>query len=348
MTEQRQPGILMAGEVAAQPSILAGLYDHRADITPIAAHVAKRRPRFALLAARGSSDHAALYAKYLIEVLLQLPAGLVSPSTTTLYGAQPDLTDVLWIAVSQSGGSPDLVEATDAARKQGALTIAVTNTSDSPLNGVAELAVDVRAGKELAVAATKTYSATLLGLYLLIDAIRGGDGSAAAEIGTLAQSTLDNTAAGAEEAAQRYRFVERMVTTARGYSLATALEASLKLAETSYLSARAYSGADLLHGPVAAVDSETGVLAITSHGKGGDAMREVLTVVHGRGADVLAVGSAAGDVSAATRLAVADSAEEVAPILEILPIQRLALALSLARGGDPDQPRGLSKVTRTR
>jgi glucosamine--fructose-6-phosphate aminotransferase (isomerizing) len=348
MTEQRQPGSLMASEVAAQPSILAGSYDRRSDIAPVAAHVANRRPRFALLAARGSSDHAALYAKYLIEVLLQLPAGLVSPSTTTLYGARPDLTDVLWIAVSQSGGSPDLVEATDAARKQGALTIAVTNTPDSPLNGVVELAVDIRAGKELAVAATKTYSATLLGLYLLIDAIRGGDGRAAAEIGALAQSTLDTTAAGAEEAAQRYRFVERMVTTGRGYSLASALEAALKLAETSYLSARAYSGADLLHGPVAAVDSETGVLAVTSHGRGGDAMRDVLSVVHGRGADVLAVGSAAGDVPAATRLAVAESAEEVAPILEILPIQRLALALSLARGGDPDQPRGLSKVTRTR
>lgn len=346
MTEARQPGSLMASEVAAQPAILAGLYEHRADMAAVAAKVAERRPRFALLAARGSSDHAALYAKYLIEVLLQLPAGLVSPSTTTLYGAQPDLTDVLWIAVSQSGGSPDLVEATDSARKQGALTVAVTNTQDSPLNGVAELSVDIRAGKELAVAATKTYSATLLALYLLIDAIRGGDGQAAAEIGALAQSTLENTEA--EEVAQRYRFVDRMVTTARGYSLATALETSLKLAETSYLSARAYSGADLLHGPVAAVDSETGVLAIASQGRGGDAMRDVLTVVHGRGADVLAVGSAASDVPAAVRLPVAASAEEVAPILEILPIQRLVLALSLARGGDPDQPRGLSKVTKTR
>ncbi len=341
-------GTLMAGEVAAQPSILADLFEHRADIAAVAERVAARRPRFVLLAARGSSDHAALYAKYLIEVLLELPAGLVSPSTTTLYGAQPDLADVLWIAVSQSGGSPDLVEATDAARKQGARTVAVTNTPDSPLNAVAELSVDVRAGKELAVAATKTYTATLLGLYLLIDAIRGGDGQAAAEIGTLTQSTLDGVATAADEAAQRYRFVERMVTTARGYSLATALEAALKLAETSYLSARAYSGADLLHGPVAAVDSETGVLAITSRGRGGDAMRDVLTVVHGRGADVLAVGSAVADVPAATRLPVAASAEEVAPILEILPVQRLALALSLARGGDPDQPRGLSKVTRTR
>lgn len=342
------PGALMAREIAEQPAVLAGLFEHRAKIAAVAEQVAAARPRFALLAARGSSDHAALYAKYLIEVLLQLPAGLVSPSTTTLYGAEPDLTDVLWIAVSQSGGSPDLVEATDAAGKRGALTVAVTNTPESALNAAARLSVDVRAGRELAVAATKTYTATLLGLYLLVDAVRGGDGRAAARVGELAQSTLEEVGPEADRAALRYRFVERMVTTGRGYTLASALEAALKLAETSYLAARAYSGADLLHGPVAAVDSDTGVLAVTSKGKGGNAMREALRAVHERGADVLAIGSAAADVPASARLPLPETAEEVAPILEILPVQRLAHALSIARGGDPDQPRGLSKVTRTR
>jgi glucosamine--fructose-6-phosphate aminotransferase (isomerizing) len=348
MTPERRAGELMSAEVAAQPSVLAGLVEHRTEIAEVAKRVVQARPRFALLAARGSSDHAAIYAKYLIEVLLQLPAGLVSPSATTLYGAKPDLTDVLMITVSQSGGSPDLVEVTESARRAGALTIAVTNTPDSPLTRAAELNVDVRAGAELAVAATKTYTATLLGLYLLIDAVNGGDGRAVADIGELAQATLDRSGTAADEAAQRYRFVDRMVTTGRGYSYASALEASLKLAETSYLSARAYSGADLLHGPVAALDSETGVLAVTSAGKGGEAMREVLATVHGRGSDVLAIGSAAGKMPAGAAIEVAESAEEVAPILEILPIQRLALALSLAKGGDPDQPRGLSKITKTR
>jgi glucosamine--fructose-6-phosphate aminotransferase (isomerizing) len=340
-------GQLMAAEIAAQPAALADLLAHRAKIAAVAERVAAARPRFVLLTARGSSDHAALYAKYLVEVLLQLPAGLVSPSTTTLYGARPDLTDVLWIAVSQSGGSPDLVEATQTARASGALTVAVTNTPGSALDAAAELSVDVRAGRELAVAATKTYTSTLLGLYLLVDAIRGGNGEAAADVPALAQSTLELCAA-ADEAALRYRYVERMVTTGRGYSLASALEAALKLAETSYLSARAYSGADLLHGPVAAVDADTGVLAVTSKGKGGNAMRDALRVVHERGADVLAIGSAALDVPAASTIVLPETAEEVAPILEILPVQRLAHALSIARGGDPDQPRGLSKVTRTR
>jgi glucosamine--fructose-6-phosphate aminotransferase (isomerizing) len=346
MTIPAAPGERMRAEIAAQPAVLAGVFDRRAEIAGVARAIERRRPRFALLAARGSSDHAALYAKYLIEVLLQLPAGLASPSTTTLYGAEPDLAEVLFLTVSQSGGSPDLVEATLAARRRGALTVAVTNTPDSPLNACAELSVDLGAGAELAVAATKTYTASLIALYLLIDAVRGGTGEAVAGIGELAGRTL---AAGAvEDAVDRYRFVERMVTTGRGYSSATAAEAALKLAETSYLAARAYSGADLLHGPVAAIDAETGVVAVMSAGRGGEAMRDVVAAVRARGAEVLAVGSAASDVAAGLRIEVPRTEEEVAPILEVLPLQRLALGLALARGGDPDRPRGLSKVTRTR
>jgi glucosamine--fructose-6-phosphate aminotransferase (isomerizing) len=331
----------MAAEVAEQPAVFDSIVARRGDLTSVAELISARRPRFALLAARGSSDHAALYAKYLIEVLLQLPAGLVSPSTTTLYGAEPDLSDVLYLSVSQSGGSPDLVAATEAARARGALTIAVTNTPTSPLSDVAELSVDIKAGDELAVAATKTYTATLLSLYLLIDAVRGGTGEAVAGLGELAGQALDVPI---DEAVERYRTIERMVTTGRGYSSATAAEAALKLAETSYLAARAYSGADLLHGPVAAIDADTGVVAVTSKGRGGEAMRDVVAAVRERGADVLAVGSAATD---GLHIPVPETAEEVAPILEVLPLQRLALALSLARGGDPDQPRGLKKVTRT-
>lgn len=345
---QLRPGEHMAAEISEQPSILAGLVERRSGIAEVAEKISQNPPRFALLAARGSSDHGALYAKYLIEVLLGLPAGLVSPSTATLYGARPDLRDVLFITVSQSGGSPDLIEVTEAARRQGALTVSVTNTPDSPLRAASELGVDIGAGVEKAVAATKTYSATLMALYLFIDAIRGGKGEDAEKIGELAQQTLDGAAEGVQRAVDRYRFVDRVLTTGRGYSYASALEASLKLAETSYLAARAYSGADLLHGPVAAVDGETAVLAATSLGRGGEAMREVLEAVGERGADVLAVGSAANDVPAAVRIPVAPTVEELAPVLEILPIQRIALGLSLARGGNPDNPRGLLKVTKTR
>ncbi|WP_197022430.1 SIS domain-containing protein [Saccharomonospora piscinae] len=343
------PGRHMAAEVAEQPDVLAALVRARSDIAAVAETIAARPPRFALLAARGSSDHAALYAKYLVEVLLGLPTGLVSPSTTTLYHAEQDLTDVLLISVSQSGGSYDLLEVTQAARARGALTVAVTNTPSSPLQEAAELSVDVRAGTEHAVAATKTYTATLLALYLLVDAVRGGRAEHVADIGDLAARTLAGAEEDVERAVERYRFADRILTTARGYSYATALEGALKLAETSYLPTRAYSGADLLHGPVAAVDAETAVLGITSAGRGGEAMRDVLEAVSERGADLLCVGSAARAVpSAALTVPVPESAEEAAPILEVLPMQRLALGLALARGVDPDQPRGLRKVTRTR
>lgn len=347
MTDET-PGRHMTAEIAEQPEVFAAVTGTRPLIASVGGVIAERRPRFALLAARGSSDHAALYAKYLIEVLLELPAGLVSASTTTLYNAKPDLHDVLFLTVSQSGGSPDLIEVTAAARDRGALTVAVTNNPSSELNGAAELSVDVNAGVEQAVAATKTYTATLLTLYLLIDSVRGGQGAAAAQLPALAAETLSSIDTPVEEAVARYRYVERMVTTGRGYSSATAAEGALKLAETSYLAARAYSGADLLHGPVAAIDSDTGVVAVTSEGKGGEAMRDVVNTVRQRGADVLAVGSAAADMPASSRIILPRTEEEVAPILEVLPLQRLALGLSLARGGDPDSPRGLSKVTRTR
>ncbi|MDR7301573.1 SIS domain-containing protein [Haloactinomyces albus] len=342
------PGSHMTAEIAEQPQMFSHLLGQRRAIAELAARITERKPRFALLAARGSSDHAALYAKYLIEVLLELPVGLVSPSTTTLYGARPDLTDVLLLSVSQSGGSPDMLEVTETGRRHGATTVAITNNPDSALNDAAEMSVDILAGPEQAVAATKSYSATLLALYLLVDAARGGRGEQAEMIPELAQATLDTSHDAVEEAVRRYRFADRMVTTGRGYSSATAAEAALKLTETSYLSARAYSGADLLHGPVAAVDTETAVLALCSSGKGGEAMRAVLDTVHEHGADICAIGSAAPDVHATHRIGVPSCAEELAPVLEVLPVQRLALGLALARGDDPDSPRGLHKVTHTR
>ncbi|WP_019855747.1 SIS domain-containing protein [Actinopolyspora mortivallis] len=345
--QSQHPGRNMSSEIAEQPAVFDGLLSDRSALTEVARRVAERGPRFVLLAARGSSDHAALYAKYLVEVLLQLPAGLVSPSTTTLYGAQPDLTDVLLVSVSQSGGSPDLLEVTENARRNGATTVAVTNNPDSALNKAAEMSVNIAAGPEHAVAATKTYSATLLTLYLLVDAIRGGEAERARGLPELAERALEPTEQ-LDEAVRRYRFADRVLTTGRGYSSATAAEAALKLAETSYLSARAYSGADLLHGPVAAVDTETAVLALCSSGRGGTAMTEVLETVHERGADVCAIGSAAKAVPNSHAVELPDSAEELAPVLEVLPVQRLALTLALERGEDPDRPRGLNKVTRTR
>ncbi len=330
------PGALMAAEVAEQPEVLARLLaDGATEIAEVRSAIDAYRPRFVLIAARGTSDHAALYGKYLAEVRLQLPAGLASPSTLTVYGARPDLSGVLFIAVSQSGGSPDLLGSLEAARTCGAMTVAVTNNGSSPLAEAAEHHVDVRAGVERAVAATKTYTAELLALYLLLG---GGD---AAAVPDAAARTLD-FAPQAYAAAERYRFTQRLVTTARGFSYPTAREAALKLMETSYLSAQAFSGADLLHGPLAMVDPDLPVIAVVTPGAGGTAMEPVVARLVAAGANVLRVGPEDG-----LPVASAGVTEELLPILEILPLQQLAWRLALDRGGDPDRPRGLSKVTET-
>ncbi|MEV7604225.1 SIS domain-containing protein [Paenarthrobacter sp. NPDC089322] len=340
-------GFRMADEIGQQPEVLAGLLDfgHR-QFVAMAEVIRKASPRFVLLAARGTSDHAALYAKYLIEISLGLPVGLASPSTLTAYGATPRLDGVLWLAVSQSGGSPDLVESTAAARRLGALTVAVTNSPASPLAISAEHHVDILAGSEKAVAATKSYTAQLLALWLLIDAWRGGSGAAAAGLPDLAARVLADRSV--EDVAGSYRFADRIITTARGYSYPTAREGALKLMETSYLPAQAFSGADLLHGPFAMIDAQHPVIAVVPEGVGGVAMRPVLDRLAERGAHVCVVGDPAAALPGGPVLPLPNGvAEEVSPILQILPLQRLALQLAVERGNDPDAPRGLLKVTET-
>jgi len=329
-------GESMAAEIAEQPVALARLLaEGTAAFAAVRAAIERHQPRFVLLAARGTSDHAALYAKYLVEIELGLPAGLASASTMTVYGARPALHDVLWIAVSQSGGSPDLVSSTEIARGGGALTVAVTNDPSSPLAGAAEFSLDVCAGPELAVTATKTYTAELLALHQLLV---GTDASAVPEACARTLELGDR----ARSPAAEFRSVDRMVTVGRGYSYATAREAALKLMETSYLMAQAFSGADLLHGPLAMVGPDVPVLAVTTPGHGADALAPVLAQLAERHAAVLRVGSPEG-----LPVVLDGVAESLAPIVEILPLQQLVWQLAVERGGDPDAPRGLNKVTRT-
>ncbi|SOD60837.1 glutamine--fructose-6-phosphate transaminase [Streptomyces zhaozhouensis] len=345
-----EPGRLMLAEMTEQPAVLRRLLQDGAPrIAEVARDIAARRPRFVQLTGRGTSDNAALYAKYLLEIERGLPCGLTSMSTTTAYGAKPDLRDVLVIAVSQSGGSPDLVASTTAAREAGAITLAVTNNPDSPLVAASEYAIDVLAGPEKALPATKTYTAELLALHLFVTALGGDDGTlAAARLPELAERVLARQDE-VRSLAARYRFAERMVLTSRGYGYPTAREAALKLMETSYVPALAYSGADLLHGPLAMVDNIFPVIAVVPDGRAGEALRPVLERLTDRGADLMVVGprKALTGASAGFALPTDDLAEELQPILEIMPLQLLAYEVTRARGQDPDAPRALAKVTET-
>lgn len=338
-------GHLMQAEIAEQPQALARLLGDRATVDEVAARIRAAAPRFVLLAARGTSDHAALYAKYLIETTLGLPCGLASTSVYTAYDRHPDLEGVLWVAVSQSGGSPDLVESTERARAGGAITLSVTNTSDSPLGRASELRLDVLAGPERSVAATKTYTSSLLALWLLVRAWAGLDARPADRLVADVHAALTTDV---DEVVSRYRFVDKVVTTSRGYAYPTAREAALKLMETCYLSAHAYSGADLLHGPLAMVDQDRPVIAIVPEGPGGRALQPVLAALRERGADLCLVAPATIAHEASARIVLPTGMDEqLAPIAQIVPLQRLACAMALGRGFDPDQPRGLKKVTQT-
>jgi glucosamine--fructose-6-phosphate aminotransferase (isomerizing) len=350
--EGAKPGQGMAADIADQADGYARLLaDGAGPIAEVARRVAEQRPRFVLFTARGTSDHAALYAAYLTEIRLGIPAGLASPSSITVYGARPDLTDALVVGVSQSGGSPDLVEVVRVARECGAHTLAVTNNAGSALSDAAELHIDVLAGHERAVAATKTYTAELLSLLLLVEGVRTGTGTPEAadraafdRLPELAATVLADPTA--SQLAARYRFADRLVTTGRGYAYPTARETALKLMETSYLSALAFSGADLLHGPLAMTDPDVPVLAMVGAGPAGHAMTDVLSRLTERRADLVVVGPGDGPAGA-VRIPTPEVDERLSPLLDILPMQQLALAVSLGRGEDPDAPRGLKKVTET-
>jgi glucosamine--fructose-6-phosphate aminotransferase (isomerizing) len=346
--EAHAAGLAMDTEIAAQPQVFERiLRDGVPLIDEIAAVITARRPRFVLLTARGTSDNAAVYGKYLVEVLLGLPAGLTSPSTTTAYGARPDLRDVLVVSVSQSGGSPDIVESTAIARECGATTLAVTNNADSKLAQAAELHLDVLAGPEKALPATKTYTAQLLTLYLLVQKLAGRPTEAAEALPGLAVELLEQTTDMTAVAA-RYRFADQLVVTGRGYSYATAREAALKIMETSYLSAHAFSGADLLHGPLAMVDDESPVIAVAPDGVGGVALEPVIERLRERRCDLFVVGAPRYVAQATLGFELPGGVDEdLSPMLEILPLQRLAYEIAVTRGLDPDSPRALAKITRT-
>jgi glucosamine--fructose-6-phosphate aminotransferase (isomerizing) len=338
-------GALMRAEIGEQPAVLASAAADCEQARDVGTLLRRRPPRFVLLAARGTSDHAALYAKYLLEVGLGVPAGLASPSTLTVYDARPDLRDVLLVAVSQSGRSPDLVETARRARACGARVLAVTNAPGSELAGL-DLHVDVKAGPERAVAATKSYSAELLALWLVVETWRGGDVRRAEQMGAEATHHLERAGEIAALAGHLAR-TDRLVVTARGYSYATAREAALKLMETTYVSAHAFSGADLMHGPIAMVSRDLPVLAVAPAGAGATALAPVLASLRERAAELVVLGGRASRAPGEPGYTLREVDEDLSPISDIVPLQLLALEAALARGLDPDRPRGLRKVTRT-
>ena len=337
-------------EIAQQPGVIERLLaESREESETVAAAIKARQPVFACIAARGTSDHAALYAQYLFGARLQLPVMLATPSLHTVYGRPPDLSRALVIGISQSGQAEDVRAVLADAREQGALTLAITNFADSPLALAAAHHLPLRAEREYSVAATKTYTAQLTVMAMLASAL-AGDRAMWRELEALPRLAADTLSRCNEIAgwAEAYGQDGRLVALGRGYNYATAREISLKVKELCYIASEGYSEADFRHGPIAVIDRGHPVILVAPRGKALAGMKAMSDDLAERGADRLIISDDAELLASATRAMPIPSAPEwLSPVIAVLPGQVYAMRQALARGYDVDKPRGLSKVTIT-
>jgi glutamine---fructose-6-phosphate transaminase (isomerizing) len=320
-----------------------------------------RRPRFVVLAARGTSDNAAQFGRYLIEITTGIPVSLAAPSVYTLYQSRIDLREALVIAISQSGESTDTNLVLERAKEAGAITIGITNEADSTLAKLSQIPFLVRAGKERSVAATKTYTGQLLVFYLIAYAL-----GAAVKLDDLKR--LPDMAAAAlklekeiAERAERYRFMQHAVVIGRGLNYANSFEFALKLMETCYVIAERFSSADLLHGPIAMLEASFPAFVLAPGGVTWSSMRELIERLQSIKAETLLITDRGNKdaqrvpglekkvvvIPAAVSRKSSLPEEIFTPIPYVIPGQLFAASLAQVKGLDPDQPRTLSKVTRT-
>jgi glucosamine--fructose-6-phosphate aminotransferase (isomerizing) len=320
-------------------------------ITAIAQAIRRFNPAFVCIAARGTSDNAARYAQYTMGIHNRLTVALAAPSVHTLYGTAPDMSRALVMGISQSGQSQDVLQVIADARAQGSLTVSITNDANSPMAQAAEYHVLLHAGEELSVAATKTYTAELMVVAMLVAALADSD-QLRADLQALPQQmteTLSQSDAIARWA-ERYRYMTNFVAIGRGYNYCTAFEISLKIKELCYVTGNGYSEADFLHGPIAQVLPGFPVIVVAPSGKTLPVMRDFLTKLEGRQAEVIAVSNDETVFSTAkqkVRLPVA-LPEWLSPLAAVIPGQIFAMCLAQAKGHEVDRPRGLTKVTITR
>lgn len=340
-------------EILEQPACLERLLSsQRKIVEEIAAAIQSRDIQFAFLAARGTSDNAGRYANYLWGAMNGLPLALATPSLFTYYKQPPKLKNALVVGISQSGQSPDIVSVLQEGKHQGNLTLAITNEPNSPLAQEADFVLEIEAGPELAVAATKTYTTELMAIAMLSTAL-AGDSTRWDELGQVAgwvEMALRSDEI-IQQAAQRYRYMQNCVVLGRGFNYATAFEWALKLKELTYIEAEPYSSADFKHGPVAMVAQGFPVMAIAPDGKVLDTMLDLLSHLK---KDLLAelVVISNTDIAlsmAQTAFVIPEGIPEwLSPLVGIVPAQLFAYHLTIAKGYDADQPRTISKVTETK
>jgi glucosamine--fructose-6-phosphate aminotransferase (isomerizing) len=340
----------MLAEIAEQPGALERtIAAERGKITKLANTLKSRDIDLIVLVARGSSDNAALFGRYLLEITTGIPVSLSAPSVHTIYGARLKLDHALVVGVSQSGEGEDINRVLENAREGGAYTVGITNEPNSTMTRLVDEALLTHGGRERSVAATKTFTGQMLLFYMLAAELSAGTPALSFEaIPELVNRALEQKPA-ILELVQRYVFMENCVVVGRGLAYANAYELALKLMETCYVVAERFSSADFLHGPLAMVERHFPVILFAPPGVMLPGVKNLIQRLRELKADTLAITSDLEAASMCSRSIIMprEIDEFLAPIPYIVPGQLFAALLAEAKGLDPDAPRSLSKVTRT-
>jgi glutamine---fructose-6-phosphate transaminase (isomerizing) len=339
-------------EIHQQPAVLGEvLRREQAAAERLAGEMRRRNVEQVVIAARGTSDNAARYAQYLLGAMNGLNVSLATPSLFTIYERPPRFGNALVLGISQSGKSPDIVSVVAEGRRQGALTAAITNFPESDLGRTAEVVIDLHAGEERSVAATKTYTSELMAIGLLSAAL-GGDAEMLATLRAVPDA-VSRTLALAPDAlrfAERYRYMRACVVIGRGFNYATAFELALKLKELTYTMVEPYSSADFLHGPLALIEDSFPAIVVAPSGVMLPEIRQFVVTLKERGAETIIISDdegALGQARVPLRLPVSVP-EWASPLTSIVAGQLFAMSLAHVRDFDVDRPRGIRKVTETR
>ena len=336
-------------EIMSQPAAVRHAAEVNAGVIAGFAEAIKARGvKQIVVAARGSSDNACNYFKYLCEIYAGIPVSSAAPSVITLYDGALDLSQTAVIGVSQSGAAADVIAVVERARSQGGITAAITNNKDSALAKAAEYSVFMDVGEEKSVAATKTFTAQMYMLAKIADALSGGKLKDLDKVPEVIDGTINSAGAAIKAAAARLKDVRSCYVLARGIMYAAAQESALKIQETTYTHARAYAVSDFYHGPFAVVDGNTSVILLAAEGKASRDNTEMLGRLSAAGADVTLISSDKSVSGGNARVDIPVCAEAIAPFAFVTAAQLLALNVSLSRGLNPDAPRGLKKVTVTK
>lgn len=341
---------LMLDEIAEQPSALERTIQQERDkVARLGAHLRARDVDLIVLVARGSSDNAALFGRYLLELTTGIPVSLAAPSVYTLYGAKLKLNRALVIGVSQSGEGEDINHVLNVARAGGAYTVGITNEPSSSMVSLVDETLLMHGGRERSVAATKTFTGQMMLFYMLAAALADANSNLRYEaIPDYVAGALAHLAA-IRQLVERYVFMENCVVVGRGLLYANAYELALKLMETCYVVAERFSSADFLHGPLAIVERHFPIILFSQPGATRRGVKELMQRLSELRADKLIITDDAELAAMSTRsiLMKAEIDELLAPIPYMVPAQLFAALLADAKGLNPDTPRSLSKVTRT-